>query len=324
MNSTFLNILTAIMYIAEKNGEEICFNAENNKLYKIVDRSAGVVTLLPLDGTEPPTSLFSEQALITRNDIANRTAKIGRITAQNSITTGTERNNNGSATEIMTAQERDVDGINTGKIRDNNGITTAAQQLTIGAGTVSLPRISQLYTGELAVVLSNIEAALDRVFLSTTKEATIKKYIEKYDNVKKLAQAGQLYELKLVLKSLQGTIEKQKAMQKGAAKYEFKQTLKKRIVNALIITVFAAAALFYFRPWQRPTPTPSAAATVHTGTHDPGTDGGSAFDAAVLEFEATTGKKIYPGGRACLQRTAARLDLTTKKEIVELIKDNVK
>lgn len=324
MNTTFLNILSAIMYIAEKNGEEIIFNAENSKLYKVVDKSSGVFTLLPLDGSEPPTSLFSEAALITRNDIANRSAKIGRIMAKNGITTGKQRENNGTETEYLTAPEQDADGYETESRRPDNGKPTANQRLTIGTGTVSLPRISQLYTGELAAVLSDIEAALDRVFLNTSKETTIKKYIEKYDNIKRLAAAGQLYELKLVLKSLQGTVEKQKAMQKGAAKYEFKQTLKKRLINSFIIIVFAAAALLYFRPWKRPTPTPPVTATVLPGSAVPGADGGQLVEAAILEFEATTGKKIYPAGRACLQKTAARLGLKTKNEIVELINNNVK
>ena len=58
------------------------------------------------------------------------------------------------------------------------------------------------------------------------------------------------------------------------------------------------------------------AATVPTTT-------GSPFDLAIREFETETGKKIYPAGRACLQRPAARLGLTTKKQIKELIKKNV-
>ncbi len=321
--NTFLNLLTAIMYIAEQHGEELTYNAENNKIYKVIDKSAGVFTLLPLDGSEPPTSHFSEASLIFRNDIAERSAKIGKITAINGLTTGEERSNNGATTATITAAQRIENSPTTAQQRNNNGTATEQQRQFIGFGTVNLPRVSGLYAGELAVVLADIEAALDKIFFNTNKEATIKKYIARYDDIKRYAAAGNLYECKLALKSLTGTIEKQKAMQKGVDKMERKATLKKRLINALIIFVFAAAGVLYFRPWKHsPTPTPQAA-TVKTATHDPGADGGE-LDAAIAEFEKQTGKKIYPAGRACLQRTAARLGLTTQQQYLKLIKTNVK
>lgn len=323
MNNALLNMLAAIMYIAEKHGETLCYNAETNKMYKVQDRSAGIITLLPLDGKEAPTANFTDASLIFRADIENRSAKIGLLTAKNGITTGNLRDNNGIITGYLTAKKQDADGDETGSAQAANGNTTEADRRTIGAGTVNLPRISPLYSGNLGAVLYDIEAALDRIFNATSKEATIKKYIEKYEQVKHLAQAGQLYELKLVLKSLLGTIEKQRAMVKGADKYERKQILKKRLINALIIIIFVAVGVLYFRPWKHsPAPTPQAA-TVKTATHDPGTDGGE-LDRAIAEFEKQTGKKIYPAGRACLQRTAAKLGLTTQKEFLNLIKSNVK
>ena len=321
--NTFLNLLTAIFYIAEQHGEELTYNAENNKIYKVLDKSAGVFTLLPLDGSEPPTSHFSETSLIFRNDIAERTAKIGKLTAINELTTGDQRSDNGATTATITAAQRIENSPTTAQQRNNNGTATEQQRQYIGFGTVNLPRVSGLYAGELASVLADIEAALDKIFFNTNKEATIKKYIARYDNIKKMAAAGNLYECKLALKSLTGTIEKQKAMQKGVDKMERKQTLKKRLINALIIFVFVAAGVLYFRPWKHsPTPTPQAA-TIQAATHDPGTDGGE-LDAAIAEFEKQTGKKIYPAGRACLQRTAKKLGLTTKTQIKELIKQNVK
>lgn len=323
MNNALLNILAAIMYIAEKHGETLCYNAETNKMYKVQDRSAGIITLLPLDGKEAPTSNFTDASLIFRTDIENRSAKIGLLTAKNELTTGEERSDNGAATASITAAQRIENSFTMAQQRNDNGTATEQQRKYIGFGTVNLPRISPLYSGNLGAVLYDIEAALDRIFNATSKEATIKKYIEKYEQVKRLAQAGQLYELKLVLKSLLGTIEKQKAMQKGVDKMERKQTLKKRLINALIIFVFVAAGILYFRPWKHsPAPTPQAA-TIQAATYDPGTDSGE-LDRAIAEFEKQTGKKIYPAGRACLQRTAAKLGLTTKTEIKELIKQNVK
>ena len=327
MNETLLNILAAILYIGEKHGEQLCYNAETRQICRVLSHEGGVFTLLSTAGADAPTSYFNEGSLIFRADISNRSAKIGKLTANNGLTTGEQRIENGATTATITEAQRIENGTTTACQRNNNGTATKQQRQFIGFGTVNLPRVSCLYAGELAVVLSDIEAALDKIFFATNKEATIKKYIARYDNIKKMAAAGNLYECKLALKSLQGTIEKQKAMQKGVDKMERKQTLKKRLINALIIFAFALGAVFYFRPWQwiktddtaaaSPTPPSLMAATVHAAA-------GSPFDLAVSEFEKETGKKIYPGGRACLQSTAARLGLTTKQQIKELIKQNVK
>lgn len=329
MNEALINILAAIFYVSEQQGVRLCYNAETRQVCRIIDDSNGVYTLLPTTATgeEPPTSHFSEASLITRNDLIKRTKKIGLLTVANGITTGEQQYNNEPETEFMTAAQRIENRTTTASTRNNNGSATEEQRLYIGSGTVNLAKISQLYTGDLAAVLVKIEAALDKIFKNTNKEATIKKYIDKYDNIKRIAAAGDLYELKLALKSLEGTIQKQYAMARGVEKFERKETLKKRVVNALIIFVFAAGALLFFRPWHwfaadgtaenSPTLPAPMAATVPTSS-------GSTFELAIKEFEAETGKKIYPGGRACLQSTAARFGLTTKQQIKELIKQNVK
>lgn len=325
MNETFLNILAAIFYIGEKHGEQLCYNAETRQICRVLSHDGGVFTLLPTAGADAPTSYFNEGSLIFRNDISEHTAKIGKLTAINGLTTGEQRIDNGTITATITEAQRIENGSTTASQRNNNGTTTEQQRQFIGYGTVNLPRVSSLYAGELAVVLADIEAALDKIFFNTNKEATIKKYIARYDDIKKYAAAGNLYECKLALKSLTGTIEKQKAMQKGVDKMERKATLKKQLINSLIIFVFVAAAVFYFRPWKffntASAPTPPAA--IQAATHDPGMDGGE-LDAAIAEWEQATGKKIYPAGRACLKNTAAKRGLTTKREIKELIKQNVK
>jgi hypothetical protein len=319
------------MYIAEQHGEELTYNAENNKIYKVLDKSAGVFTLLPLDGSEPPTSHFSEASLIFRADIANRTAKIGKITDRNGITTGAEQHDNGTEMENTTGAKRLINGRETEPTTDAkriiNGIASEQQRLYIGAGKTNLPKISGLYSGELAVVLADIEAAMDKILFNTDKEATIRKTVGNYNDAKKYAAAGNLYELKLLLKNLQGRIAKQAAIGKGVEKMEHKAQLKKRVVNVLIIMVFAAATLFYFRPWQHRTTPASAptllASTIQKATTDPGTDGGE-LDRAIAAFERETGKKIYPAGRVCLQRAAAKHGLTTQQQLLNLIKSNVK
>lgn len=324
MNETLLNIFASIFYLSEQQGAKLCYNTETGQICRVLDEKNGVFTLLPTAGGDAPTSYFSPASLIFRTDILTRSAKIRKLTALNSIETGEERIANSLPTENSTEAKQIENGPTTASQRDKNGNCTDAKRQFVGAGTVNLPRISNLYAGELAVVVADCEQALDKIFFSTNKEATIKKYIARYDDLKRYAAAGNLYECKLLLKSLNGTIEKQKAMAKGVEKFERKATLKKRAVNALIIFIFILGAIFYFRPWQRTTSdnaaglTPTPPAAMVTGVNL------SPFEAAVREFEAETGKKIYPAGRACLQNTAARLGLTTKQQIKNLIKSNVK
>lgn len=323
MNDTLINILAAIFYIAEKQGEPLCYNAETRQICRIIDDSCGVFSLLPAGATEEsPTLHFSAASIITHRDLVERSAKIGLLSAHNGLTTGEHRIQNNGETETATDLQRIENSHTTGCEQENNGRETEEKRRVIGFGTVNLPRVSVLYSGEQAKVLAQIEAALDKIFNNTNKEATIKKYIAKYDNIQRMAAAGSLYELKLALNSLLGTIEKQKAMQRGVEKMERKATLKKRAVNALIIFVFAVAALFWLRPWNWGQ---SDGCTVAASPTAPAIGANlSPFDLAIREFETETGKKIYPGGRACLQSAAARLGLTTKKQIKELIKQNVK
>ena len=48
------------------------------------------------------------------------------------------------------------------------------------------------------------------------------------------------------------------------------------------------------------------------------------FSAAILEYEEMTGKKIYPTGREFLQRAMERDKLTSKEQVLELIRANEK
>lgn len=323
MNDTLINMLAAIFYLSEQQGQPLCYNAETHQICRILDDRGGVYTLLPAGAEdEAPTSHFSAASLITRHDLLKRSAKIGLLTAHNELTTGEQQIQTDSATETATDLQRIENSPTTGCEQENNGSATEEKRRVIGFGTVNLPRVSVLYSGEQAKVLAQIEAALDKIFNNTNKEATIKKYIAKYDNIQRMAAAGSLYELKLALNSLLGTIEKQKAMQRGVEKMERKATLKKRAVNALIIFVFAVAALFWLRPWNWGQ---SDGCTVAASPTPPAMGANlSPFDQAVADFERRTGKKIYPAGRECLQRTATKLGLTTQKELMELIKQNVK
>jgi hypothetical protein len=174
------------------------------------------------------------------------------------------------------------------------------------------------------VVLYDIEEALNRIFFATNKDETIKKFIAKYNQVVNLAKCGQLYELNQILKSLLGTIEKQKAMGRGVAKMNAKQKLKETFIKTLIVIFFVAfGVLWFWRPWKEAKPEQ----TNDTATEQTSTPAASktaprdAFEEALAEFQETTGKKVWPKGEECLRRACKGKN---KKQCLAIINANVK
>lgn len=319
---TVLNLIAAIFYVAETHGEELCLSTETGTIYKVIDKGNGTFTLLSLADDEPQTSFFSGESLIFRTDILQRSEKIGKLTAKIRLTMGAQQETNGTETEIIMGAQQTSTGTGTEGMWSGNGQTPARQRGLIGEGKVNLPRISPLYTGQISVVLYDIEEALNRIFFATNKDETIKKFIAKYNQVVNLAKCGQLYELNQILKSLNGTIEKQKAIGRGVEKMNAKQKVKEAFVRALIIIFFVAAGVLYFwRPWRA---TKEQEATTPTEQSEPAptaTTKGGAFEEALAEFKATTGKKIWPKGEECLRKACKG---KTKAECLRIIKQNVK
>lgn len=319
---TILNILSAIFYIAETQGQELCLSTETGTIYRVLEKGSGTFTLLSLGEDEAATSYFSADSLIFRTDILQRSEKIGKLTARISLTMGQQQSDNGTETEIIMGNQRNNNGNETATSRSNNGGALARQQQLIGEGKVNLPRISTLYTGQISVVLYDIEEALNRIFFATNKDETIKKFIAKYNQVVNLAKCGQLYELNQILKSLLGTIEKQKAMGRGVEKMNAKQKVKETFIKALIVIFFVAfGVLWFWRPWRATKEQEATTPTEQSAPAPTATTKGGAFEEALAEFQATTGKKIWPKGEECLRRACKGKN---KKQCLAIIKENVK
>ena len=79
-NNTLTEILTALFFIAEKNGAELCYNSDDGKIYAVKERDGNAASLLPLNGDNAPVVCFNPEKLIFRYDIKTRPEINGIIT----------------------------------------------------------------------------------------------------------------------------------------------------------------------------------------------------------------------------------------------------
>ncbi|MBR2104828.1 MAG: hypothetical protein IJ933_06055 [Bacteroidales bacterium] len=94
-------------------------------------------------------------------------------------------------------------------------------------------------------------------------------------------------------------------------------------ITICIATVFLTNAYHrIFTPSASPSDVPSVQSSLYDD-HAPITpdDHAAILDAAIAEYEAATGKRIYPAGRRCLEKASAGMN---KTQIIELINRNVK
>lgn len=300
-----IQLLSAIFYLAEMQGREMCYNPNDGNIYIVKQKGSGSVAYLPL-GREGDTQIFdfNPSSLIFRADLADGTEINGILTENNGIETDFQQTTQQAANSATTAPKQ----------RDNSTITAAAQNY-IGVGKVDLPKFSSLYTGETAKYVAQIENLLDKIFAATNKPQTIEKTIENYHNAKKLAKNGQLYELKQLAERLQGRIAKQSAMQKGKDAMAAQQTARRKMLLSAVIAIVIAVLYFAI---------PKIENRPHTQTEtDIRTESAalSPLDAAIAEWESKTGKKIYPKGRECLAKATKGM---TKAQIIKVIEKNVK
>ena len=311
-------LLFTLFYIAEKNGVKLCFNPSDGLIYKVLDRSNENATLLPLRNGDAPVCDFEPQQLIFIDTLKNmqKTDFNGILTAFNGLQTDVQRITTRNTNGITTATERNTDGQQTAL----NGTTTEQEQQTIGRGKTDLPRFSILYTGQTAAAAVAVEDLLQTAINNTNKQQTINNLIKDYDNAKKLAAAGQVYELRLLEKKLQGITAKQQAMRNGVELMKKKAAAKRRAILATLTA--AAIAACYF--WN------INGVNINTSAHiesnaaqifETVTENKNIFDEAVLEYETETGRRIYPAGRECLRK--ATRNCTTKNEVLQIIKKNM-
>ncbi len=304
-NNINIQLLNAVFFLASALQKELCYNPNDGCIYQVTERGKDCVTLLPLGGGEPtPIFDLAPDTLIFRDDMAERSANIGILTANNSIETDIQQTIQQAANSATSVPEL-----------TDRGPGTAPAQNYIGAGKVDLPRFSSLYTGETFKCSIEVENLLDKIFAATNKPQTIEKTIQNYHNAKKLAKNGQIYELKQLADRLQGRIAKQSAMQKGKDAMAAQQAARRKMWISLIIAVIVAALYLGIANYRKSHYTQTET-DIHTEFAEL-----SPLDQAIKEWETATGKKIYPKGRECLAKSTQGM---TKDQIIRVIQQNVK
>lgn len=299
-----IQLLNAVFFLAAAQGKEMCYNPTDGLIYEVKSRSNTDVTLLPIVGDKTPIFDFNPANLIFRNDILERSANIGVLTA-----------NNGIETDLQQTIQQPKNGVVSEPKQIGQRQETAATQNYIGIGKVDLPRFSSLYIGETAKVSIQVENLLDKIFIATNKPQTIEKTVENYHNAKKLAKNGQIYELKQLAERLQGRIAKQSAMQKGKDTMAAQQAAKRKMLVSVGIAVIVAVIYLGIANFtkHRYTQTETDVQTEFSEL--------STLDQAIKEWEIKTGKKIYPKGRECLARSTKGM---SKDQIIRVIQQNIK
>lgn len=304
-NNLSIQFLKAIFYLAEMQGREMCFNPNDGNLYVVKEKGRGCVTCLPLGRGEDATIFdLNPDTLIFRDNLADGTEINGILTG-----------NNGFETDIQqTIQQPDNSALSVSKQPDTNPITANPQNY-IGFGKVDLPKFSGLYTGETAKYSAQVETLLDKIFAATNKPQTIEKSITNYNDAKKYAKNGQLYELKQLAERLQGRIAKQSAMQKGKDAMAAQQTARRKmLLSAIIVIVGGILYLAVPRIENRHSTQTESDIRTESAALSP-------LDAAIAEWEKETGKKIYPKGRECLAKVTKGMN---KDQCFKVIQQNVK
>lgn len=311
-NSTNIQLLNAVFFLAAMQNIELCYNPQDGQIYQVRERSKEDVTLLPLNvGVDTPIFDYNPSKLIFRDGIFQRSENIGSkidiisietdskqptIQPQNSIGTAPKPGSNSEETKILALQKEKT-------------------RAFIGVGKVDLPKFAAFYTGDTAKYAAQVECLLDRIFAATNKPLTIQKSIEDYNNAKKYAKNGQVYELKQLVERLQGRLNKQAAMQSAKDTMAAQSTAKRKMIFSAVIAVAVVLLYFWVSSFQS-----SHKEVLHTQPQTE-TSTYSELDRAIMEWEQTTGKRIYPAGRKCLAKSTKGM---TKDQIIRVIQQNVK
>lgn len=308
----YIELLNALFVVAEKGGEELCLNPEDGKIYKVKERDQQSASLLSLLGDSAPVVAFNPEKLIFRADIVRRSAQIGKLSEINGIITGKKRDNDGIITDNNSYEQRITPGGKSDGKQIINVNGTVAERAVVGLGKVNLSKFADMYTGDISATALQIEANADKILKATNKAETIKKVISLFDSAKAAAQKQNLFRLKEIEKTLAGIVEKQKAMKAGVDKMNAKQALKKKAIKVLSCAALLSC-LYLYAVNRSPAPLPPEKSAVFAV---------DLFEEAVSDYEAETGRKIYPYGRECLRRACARC--ATKSEMLNIIKINMK
>lgn len=305
-----MNTIETILYLAQQAGTPLCLNPDDGKFYLYREGGEGLARLSPIREPSQTFATFEPSRLVT---LGNLTA-LQRI--ENGSTTDWQRIANG----IETDAERLDNGQETALQRTRNGITTALNRDVIGEGKVNLARFSISCPAEVMELAQKVEELLDRAIKNTNKPATIDNLIKLHRNAATFATDGNIYKLKQVEQRLRGIIAKQSAMKASEATMGRRE--RRRLLCFKIAACLVVVASLGFWGWWRFSRSPAQA------THDPGTiataarsptppEEASPLLAAFEEYEAETGNKLWPGGRACIERAAIAAGVINDKDKIK-------
>lgn len=311
-------LIKALLYIAERNNIHLAIDPDDGNVYEIGKESGkDVPRLHPISDPSQTVVLYDRERLVTLDNIT----AINRYC--NGITTALQRGDN----DRETATQRATIGITTDEQRTNNGFATDAERELIGAGKVNLPPFSTDCPPEVEGVARNIENLLRRAIANTNKPATLETLMQYHRDAAKYAAAGNIFKLNQIESRLRGIVAKQ-----GAIKAS-EQTLARRRRRRVLLVKIAVAAVFagvvalwgYLKVSTLTTNAPPRITAASSPTPPAEAARTNALAAAFAEFEKTTGKHIYQGGRDCITRAAIAAGVENDKDkILKLLIDNVK
>ncbi|MBQ1884791.1 MAG: hypothetical protein II165_07240 [Bacteroidales bacterium] len=322
-NNINLQLLNAVFFLAAAQGKELCLDSEDGNIYEVKARTGNDVTLLPIgggEGTGNDTPIFNlnPSRLIFRGGLSTYSQNIAIETHRNVFETLSNRTDQ----RQENADQRQENASNTLSEREefapgttDNAAKTFPVHNCIGVGKVDLPKFSMLYTGETARLAAEVETLLDKIFAATNYPKTIEKTISDYNNAKKYAKNGQVYELKQLVERLKGRINKQGAMAAAMNTMNAQSIAKKKMIfSAVAAVVIVALWLIIGHITHDHKEVPSTRTETEFAEL-------SELDKAIMEWETKTGKKIYPKGRECLAKSTKGM---TKDQIIRVIQQNVK
>ena len=306
-----MNTIETILFLAQQAGTPLALNIDDGKFYLYREGGEGLARLSPIREPSQTFATFEPSRLVT---LGNLTA-LQRL--DNSTTTDWQRLDNG----IETDAERLDNGQETALQRNGNGFATALNRELIGEGKVNLARFSISCPAEVLEIAQKVEELLDRAIKNTNKASTIDNLIKLHRNAAAFATDGNIYKLKQVEQRLRGIIAKQSAIKASEATVERRE--RRRLLCFKIAACLVVVAALGFWGWWRFSSSP-AQATMDPGTitaarsPTPPTEA-SPLLIAFAEYEAETGRKLWPGGRACIERAAIAAGVMNDKDKIKII-----
>lgn len=311
-------LITALLYVAEKSNIRLAIDPDDGKVYEVGEEGEELTRLHPISDPSQTVVEYDAERLITlHNATALQRYCNEYLTEWQRLAIGRE-----------TALQRATIGTTTDEQRTNNGFTTDAERELIGAGKVNLPPFSTNCPPEVEGVARKIEQLLRRAISNTNKPATLETLMQYHRDAAKYAAAGNVFKLNQIEARLRGVVAKQ-----GAIKTS-EQTLARRHRRRVLLTKIAVAVVFaaafgWWGWWKLTAPAINAPPPITADSSPtPPTESPAKTDAlaaAFAEFETSTGKHIYQGGRDCITRAAIAAGIENDKDkILKIIIDNVK